>query len=119
MTAREEVTIEGLYTVADAIKEVKRRYPGRKVNYCLSVNNDMPTVDPTTKEATGRVFPGALHTWVDLTKREALKVLARMGDSTAVLEARGGRVPVRVRHRDWGEFYGTGPKRYSTTIWLG
>lgn len=115
-TDKDTIQIEGLYTGQDAVKAVKRVYRGRVTTFYIRVSNDMPIVD-ADKRPTDRVFPGALYSSVELSRPQALKYVQRLAESMAGLEERGGRIPVTVTHRDWGEHWGK--KRYRTTVTIG
>jgi hypothetical protein len=111
----ESISVEGLYTVADALAEVKRRHPGKAVTYYAVVSNDVPIVDDN-KEKTGQCFPGALYAHIALSKAQALKLVEDFASTLKGLEVRGGRIPLKVRHTDWGAAYA---KRYRVSVYIG
>lgn len=117
MTKQDTIKVEGLYTGADALAEVKRARRGRVVTYYARMCAELPTVDLVTKEPTGRCFPGALYSHIELSRPAAIKLVESLRDNMAGLEERGARLPLSIEHYDWGEHYGKA--RHRTRIIIG
>lgn len=117
MTTQDTIKVEGLYTGADALAEVKRARRGRVVTFYARMMSDLPTVDPVTKEATGRCFPGAMYAHIELSRPGALALVEKLRDNMGGLEERGARLPLSIEHYDWGPHHGKA--RYRTRIIIG
>lgn len=110
-----EIETESFCKTKDAIKEVNRRYKGRKVSFYIVVRNNAPIVDEN-KQQTDKCFPLCLYAHIEVSKATALKYLNNL--TLEGLEERGARIPVRVRHWDMGEHYSSA-RRFQTSIYVG
>ena len=117
MTTQDTIKVEGLFTSADAMAEVRKARRGRVVTFYARMCADLPTVDVISKEPTGRVFPGAMYAHIELSRPAAVKLVERLADNMAGLEHRGGRLPMSIEHSDWGAHFGKA--RYRTRIIIG
>ncbi len=97
-----------LYTTQGAIALVKRAERLKGTKFAVRLLYDAPI-----EGEPGRVFPAGLHSYIVVSKADALRIVA--GLVSPGLEARGARIP--ITQSDFTPSYAGAST--STTYWIG